>query len=193
MQYICTLQNAYNEINNSSNLIYNLLENLLNWSNIKLNGINASVEDVNLLEFINEIIKTYNIIAETKNISIIAENNVNKKIKIDKYVVTTVLGNLINNAIKFSRNNSKIEIFTKISGKTIEFTVKDYGVGMDKDTINKLFKIGTNISTKGTNQERGTGLGLILCNEIILQSEGKIWVESEINKGTSFSFSVKTD
>jgi len=179
------------EINISSNLIYNLLENLLNWSNIKLNGIDSSIETIIIDEFITETIETYNIIAKTKNISIICENIPSKKIKVDKYVITTVLGNFINNAIKFSHVNSKIEIFTTITDKAIKFTVKDYGVGIDENTKAKLFKIGTNISTKGTNEERGTGLGLILCNEIILKSDGKIWVESEINKGSSFSFSIR--
>ena len=178
------------EINTSSNLVFNLLENLLNWSNVKLNGINSSVEIVNLKEFITGTIETYNIVAKTKNIIIISENIPSEDIKVDKYVITTVLGNFINNAIKFSHKNSKIEIFTRLSENTIQFTVKDYGVGMDENTKNNLFTIGSNISTKGTDNERGTGLGLILCNEIILESDGKIWVESEINNGSSFHFSV---
>lgn len=180
------------EINSSSNLIYNLLENLLNWSNIKLNGISSNIETINIKEFIEESIITHNIIAKTKNISIIYQSKQLTEIKADKYAITTVVGNFINNAIKFSQENSKIEIFIELKNAEIQFTVKDYGVGLSTEAKNKLFDIGAHRSTKGTNQERGTGLGLILCSEIISKSEGKIWVESEEGKGSSFSFSINT-
>jgi len=181
------------EINSSSNLIYNLLENLLNWSNIKLNGLSKNLSEIIINEFVEEIIKTHNIIAKTKNISLIYQSRNLEKVKVDKYIITTVLGNLINNAIKFSHENSKIEIFTELKKNTLKIIVKDYGIGMNQETLDKLFDIGANRSRKGTNQESGTGLGLILCKEIISKSDGEIWAESEDGKGSTFSFIINVE
>lgn len=178
------------ETHDSANVIYNFLDNLLKWSYLQLQGIKIGKETVHISEYVMEILKPYQIIAKTKQIQII--NNIPKSltIKIDKYTITTILGNLVNNAIKFSHENSIIEISGKFQESEIEFSVKDYGVGMTEEVKNKLYRLDEKNSTLGTNMEKGTGLGLILCKELVEKNNGKIWMESEAGKGTSFYFTL---
>ncbi len=105
-------------------------------------------------------------------------------------MILTVLRNLISNAIKFTNESGKVTIGYKLMDNTVELYVKDNGVGMNKQQIEKLFKIEENVSTPGTNKEKGTGLGLILCKEFVEKHKGRIWVESEEGKGSTFSFTL---
>jgi signal transduction histidine kinase len=104
-------------------------------------------------------------------------------------MIETVLRNLVSNAIKFTRENGSILIeVSDIDNGMVEFSVQDSGIGMDKDKLSKLFRIDTYHSTPGTNNEKGTGLGLILCKELVQMNGGAISAESEPDKGTKFSF-----
>jgi len=105
-------------------------------------------------------------------------------------MILTVLRNLISNAIKFTNESGKVTIGYKLMDNTVELYVKDTGIGMNKQQIEKLFKIEENVSTPGTNKEKGTGLGLILCKEFVEKHKGRIWVESEEGKGSTFSFTL---
>ena len=101
-----------------------------------------------------------------------------------------ILRNLISNAIKFTHPHGRIDIFSIHGQNEVEITVSDNGKGMDEDTRKSLFQEDTNIASQGTENEQGTGLGLILCKEFVKTHGGKIWVESELGKGTDFHFTI---
>ena len=108
----------------------------------------------------------------------------------DKDMISTILRNLISNALKFTNPGGKIIISAERKPDEILFSVADNGVGMKKDALGKMFRIDVGSSTKGTNNESGTGLGLILCKEFVEKHGGKIWAESEYGKGSTFFFSI---
>ena len=105
-------------------------------------------------------------------------------------MVSTILRNLISNAIKFTNVGGKIAISTKQASIGLEISVLDNGVGMDEESISKLFRIDENHSTLGTQKEKGTGLGLLLCKEFVDKHGGQIWVESKPEIGTKISFTI---
>jgi signal transduction histidine kinase len=105
-------------------------------------------------------------------------------------MILTVFRNLVSNGIKFSYPDSEIIISAKENADTVEISVTDYGVGIHTSDIDKLFRIDVSHSTIGTGHEKGTGLGLILCREFVERHGGRIWVESEISKGSSFKFEL---
>jgi len=108
----------------------------------------------------------------------------------DKNMIRTILRNLISNAIKYTQRNGRVEIGAKINQSYVEVFVSDNGIGMSDETINRLFRLDANISTRGTDNERGTGLGLFLCKEFVEKHGGKISVESEVGKGSIIKFVV---
>ena len=105
-------------------------------------------------------------------------------------MLKTILRNLVCNAIKFTNINGEINLSAKQNQGEIEITVSDNGVGINKDVIDNLFKIDSNFTSKGTQEEKGSGLGLILCKEFVEKHGGKIWVESEKGKGSDFKFTL---
>jgi signal transduction histidine kinase len=105
-------------------------------------------------------------------------------------MVNFIVRNLLNNAIKFSNNNGKIELLAKRDDKMLIVTVKDNGIGMSPELIENLFKIEKSVQREGTANEKGTGLGLILCQEFVKKNGGSIWVDSQIDQGSSFHFSL---
>ena len=178
------------EINNSSIVVYELLDNLLQWSSLQLNGIVLKKEHIKVKLLINEIIQTQEINAKIKSIKITNLIDENIEIDADKYSIITVINNYIGNAIKFSFENSEIIIDVKIENNTAVFSVQDFGVGIEKEIARNLFRIDENHSTLGTNSEKGSGLGLILCKEIASQNKGNVWIESTPQKGSTFYFSI---
>jgi two-component system sensor histidine kinase/response regulator len=108
----------------------------------------------------------------------------------DKSMTETILRNLISNAIKFTHPGGKITVFSDIENEMAIIKVKDTGVGIEKENIPNLFIIDAGFSTKGTTEESGTGLGLIICKELVEKQKGKIWVESKKNEGSTFYFSI---
>jgi len=105
-------------------------------------------------------------------------------------MMNVILRNLIANAIKYTPNSGQISISATIQQKMVEMVVSDTGVGMNTNTIQSLFKLGETKSKKGTNGESGTGFGLLLCKEFVEKNGGKIWVESELGKGSHFKFTL---
>ena len=105
-------------------------------------------------------------------------------------MVNFIVRNILNNAIKFSYQNGKIELSVEQKNNYYVVNVRDYGIGMNQDTMDNLFKIDKNVQRKGTSGETGTGLGLILCKEFVAKNDGEIWVESTKNEGSRFSFSL---
>ncbi|MFZ5948787.1 MAG: PAS domain-containing sensor histidine kinase [Stygiobacter sp.] len=166
--------------------LYTLIDNLLSWAQFEKGVIKFNPTIINLKNEIELIINLYRKTAEVKKISLI--NNANEEIIFegDINLFKALLRNLISNAIKFTYEGKSVYIITKIYNDYFKLIIKDEGMGMDENTINSLFKLSEIKTTKGTAGEKGTGLGLILCKEIISKHKGEIKVESEIGNGTTF-------
>lgn len=174
------------KIYNTSTRTYELLENLLNWSRSQTGRININKVEFNLKEMIDKNFELVSDSAKTKHITLI--NHIDEDISVfaDYDTINTVLRNLITNAIKFSMPGKTIEVFVETSHEFVKISVKDQGIGMNDDTIAKLFRTDLFHSTNGTNSEKGTGLGLILCKEFVEKNGGKIEVQSEPSEGSTF-------
>lgn len=164
-----------------------LLDDLLLWARIQMNTIEITFEELNIKKVIES---TFDIITEKaleKNINIISDID-DVLLKTNESSLRTVIRNLLSNAIKFSHNQSDIEIKTEVpeSNNKVIISIKDHGVGIPKENIDKLFKIETSFTTYGTNNEKGSGLGLILCKELIEKINGSIWVKSKEDEGSTF-------
>lgn len=182
------LENIQYLLNVSRNT-HNLLENLLQWA-IKKNKIfEIKAEVINMGELVDKAIAMVSSQADYKKISLVKSCSENAFIHADENMMLTVLRNLISNAIKFSDQESKIEIIVKEESGNIVTSVRDHGTGMDKSVLSRLFS-KSNTQKPGTMGEIGTGLGLVLCQEIVQKHEGKIWAESRLGEGSTFSFSL---
>lgn len=177
-------------IKSSSHNIYSLLENLLSWSRIQLGKFNVNIEMTNLKEISEKIINLLRSSAEYKNIRLI--NEIKKEIRLytDKNIVFSVLQNLTNNAIKFTKAGGFVKISAEINNNFVVVSVKDNGMGMTQTLLNNIFDLKKSVSTLGTKNEAGTGLGLSLCKEMLAKIGGDIWAESELGKGSTFYFKV---
>ena len=177
-------------LNKSSKLAYDLLANLLTWARTQTGRIEINKELLNLKELVETSIAPYVLNATEKDITIIINIPSETIISIDKNTSTTFISNLVSNAIKFTPQGGSITIKYLENKDNIELHIIDTGIGMSSETIKKLFKIDEDISTNGTNNEKGTGLGLILCKEFINKNGGDISVKSEIGKGSEFIISL---
>ncbi len=178
-------------INSCAEISYKLLENLLTWSRSQSGSIKYNPIKLDMKTQLYETIYVLAAQASKKNISILNEIKEKELIYADEKMFGTIIRNLISNAIKFTNKNGKIEISAeKQDGNWIKIAVKDNGKGISQDVVKNLFKIDKNISTLGTDNETGTGLGLILCKEFVEKHNGKIWVESELGNGASFFFTI---
>lgn len=177
-------------IQNSSQRSMDLLKNLLDWARLQTGKIEFKAVDFSLNDTVTETIALLNDAASQKSIQIL--NTINQEIKIhaDPSMMGTILRNLISNAIKFSNPGGKITISTEQKENELVLLVSDNGTGISKADQLRMFKIEENFSLKGTQNETGTGLGLILCKEFIEKYEGKIWVESEEGVGSTFYFTL---
>lgn len=174
----------------SSRLAMNLLRNLLEWARLQTGKIKFNPQHIEITELINEVTELLKESAQQKSITISKELPVNITVFADREMISNVLRNLVSNAIKFTNPGGKIAISVKHSQDEMIVIVSDNGIGIRKDHIKKLFLIEGAQSTKGTQNEEGTGLGLILCKEFILMHGGKIWAESDSGKGSSFYFTI---
>ena len=182
------LENYAGMINKSAVQTLRLLENLLEWANSQRGKIVFNPVIINLRELFNEEFSMLNEMAMEKSIELKSSFSDNLTISADKNMIKTILRNLISNAIKFTNKNGKVEVKADSMNDRVEISVSDNGIGMKDETIAKLFKLDANISTYGTENEKGTGLGLFLCKEFVEKHGGKIWVESESGKGSTFKF-----
>lgn len=171
---------------------YALLENLLEWSRSQTGRIEMNPEKVKMHDIFEENIDLLYNNATNKKISLVNNIDADAFAFADSNMVRTVIRNLISNAIKYTKENGIISGSSEMNGNMIEISVKDTGIGIAPENIEKLFKIDVNYSTSGTADETGTGLGLILCKEFIQKNGGEIWVESELGKGSTFRFSLPT-
>jgi signal transduction histidine kinase/streptogramin lyase len=175
-----------NLIKTSAVQTFRLLENLLEWANSQTKKISYNPSDINLRELFTEDFNILNDMANRKNIDLKILIPESLMIRADRNMIKTVLRNLISNAIKFTAKGGKVEANAVISKKQVEITVSDNGIGMTKEIMGKLFRIDAKLSTRGTENEKGTGLGLFLCKEFVEKHGGRISVESEPGKGSIF-------
>lgn len=179
-------QNLYDAALNN----YTLLENLLEWSRAQMNRIKFSPSTFTLGEVVNTNIAILSLNTEKKKI--IIDNKVDNSLMVcaDKNLVNVILRNIITNAVKFSFPGGKITVEAIPLEKLVEISVADTGIGIPDGILKTLFLIGNKQSRVGTNDETGTGLGLILCKEFVELHGGSIWVESEVKKGSVFHFTL---
>jgi len=183
--------NFVKNINNSSKQAFILLENLLLWARSQSGNIEFYPTKNNLKNIIQENILLAENQANNKEIQI--ENHITDDYFVfcDKNMINTVIRNLLTNAVKFTTNKGKITTAIKLIENNYEVTISDTGVGISPENIDKLFRIDSKHQTLGTADEKGTGLGLILCKEFIEKHKGKIWAESEKGKGSDFKFTLQ--
>ncbi|MEI7491725.1 MAG: PAS domain S-box protein [Bacteroidota bacterium] len=179
-------------MNRSAGALYALLENLLDWSRMKRGLTGFEPEQIRLNDIVNSIIHLTAGMAVHKQIGVNVLIPGELEVYADKQMLGTTLRNLTTNAIKFTKEGGQVMISAKVSaeGDSVLISVRDTGIGMDQSRLSRLFRINEDVSRKGTGGESSSGLGLLLCKEFVEKNGGKIWAESEENKGSSFRFTV---
>lgn len=179
------------KMSKSATNLYRLLENLLEWSQIQKGAIPFNPEVIQLRTILDEGIATFQESAQKKGIEIATDIDDGQKVFADAYMLQSVIRNLVLNAVKFTPNGGKISLLAKATtDNNIEISIQDTGIGMSRTMVENLFLIDVQTNRTGTEGEPSTGLGLLLCKEFIEKHGGKIWVESEEGKGSTFYFSL---
>ncbi len=177
-------------INASSKSVYQLLDNLLKWSRSQRGVIEFKPERIELRELIGGVIELMKGSAETKKIELKLEVPKDLSVCADLQMVDVILRNLIGNALKFTSIGGVVQIHSEVRGNFVQLQVADNGVGMERGVKEKVFEIDSNYTARGTANEEGSGLGLILVNEFVARHGGEIWVESEPGEGSTFYFTL---
>ncbi|MEI6089528.1 MAG: PAS domain-containing sensor histidine kinase [bacterium] len=178
-------------LSDSATNIYHLLENLLNWSLIHQGLLTFNPLVIQLLPLVNESIEVVLETAKIKGIEISVDISNNLQVFADKNMLQTVIRNLVTNSVKFTHKGGKINISAQNNDdKSVEISINDTGIGMDKDILDNLYRIDVKTARKGTEGELSTGLGLLLCKEFIEKHNGKLWVVSKEGKGSTFYFTL---
>ena len=170
--------------------MYTLLENLLTWSRVQRGAMQFEPEQLELADIVDDCLDLFLSKAEQKGIHLNSSVANGIEVSADHNMLNTILRNLISNALKFTRSNGEISISAQPDGEQVEVEVSDTGRGIDPEDLSKLFRIDVQFSETGTDGEKGTGLGLNLCHDLIQRNGGKIWVESEPGQGTTFRFTL---
>ena len=175
----------------SSEKLYVMVENLLEWSKMQQGLIGFSPSSIRLKEAISSLLVIIRKSSDKKMIKISCDIPEHLVVTADKRMLESILNNLIFNAVKFTHKSGKITISAMtIPGNYVGISIKDTGIGMNKDMIDRLFHLDADISTKGTEGEYSTGLGLFICKDFVDKHGGRIWVESEEGKGSTFQFAL---
>jgi signal transduction histidine kinase len=178
------------EAASSSKLAFNLMENLLEWSRIQTGKIPYEPEKIEILPMLQKIESLFIQNLKNKEIEFIIDVELGISVYADIKMTETILRNLISNAIKFTNIKGIITASAELKEKFVILKISDTGVGIDPKDLPKMFKTDVSFTTKGTAKETGTGLGLILCRELVERQGGEIWVESRKNIGTAFYFKL---
>lgn len=168
-----------------------LLENLVNWAKVQSNRFLLNIKKQNLATSLKPTIQLIEFNAIKKNISISTNIPENIELEFDEIALNTIIRNLVSNSIKFTNKNGEIKIQAHKTDTYLQIDIIDNGVGMSEQQTKKLFDPSINPSTLGTHKEKGTGLGLIICNELVKKLSGEIKVKSRLNQGTTFSILFK--
>lgn len=169
---------------------YDILANLLEWSKSQTGTLKFNPEKITLKDILQSNINFVSTLAESKEIRITTDLPDDLEITADTNMLNTIIRNLVTNALKFTPREGKINIGAKRETGVIHVMVKDTGTGIPKTDLEKLFRIDVKYVNPGTENEKGTGLGLILCREFVTQHGGRIWVESEVGRGSTFHFTI---
>jgi signal transduction histidine kinase len=175
------------QVNKSLDKLYGFLEELLLWGRIQSNSIELKKEPQNIKSILAQILLLFSDITAKKKINVQIFCDDSLQFNLDKEMISVVIRNLLSNSIKFSPFGSQIDLSAEMDNEQLHIKVKDNGVGLSDEYKSKLFKLDEIISTAGTDGEQGTGMGLILCNDIIKKHNGIIGVESKEGKGTIFT------
>jgi len=177
-------------INTSASHTMQLLDNLLDWARLQRGKIVCIYRDLSLKETVQSVAEHAEEMAAIKDVRIIQQVPDALMVRADEDMLKTMLRNLLGNAIKFSNPGGQVTISGEEKGGEVHVSVADKGIGISKEDLHRLFDEHTNLSKNGTQNEKGTGLGLVLCKEFIEKLGGKIWADSEPGKGSVFTFSL---
>jgi two-component system, sensor histidine kinase and response regulator len=177
------------EILTDLNYTISLMENLLQWAKSQMQGDNINQQLINIGDLMDEVKHMLRLQAQNKKIYVNTKTDKPIYIYADKDMMNLVLLNLMSNAIKFTAPNGEVSVSALVKNETVEVHVQDTGKGISSDNLQKLFS-NNYFTTKGTANESGTGLGLMLCKEFLNKNGGEIFVESEEGKGSTFSFTL---
>ena len=187
----------YSSVKDITEMIYktsqqtlHLLNNLLYWSRMQTGKLDITPQLLSFNKLIEDTIDLMKVNLNNKNVSIKTFVPAEFKVYADPTMLETVVRNLLSNAIKFSNIGGTIIIAAKRTDSCVEIYVSDNGIGIAPNQLNKIFDFKEIYSTRGTKYEKGTGLGLVVCKEFVEKHNGKIWIESEVNKGTKITFSI---
>lgn len=177
-------------INKVSGNSFELLEDLLEWSRLQTGSLTPKMKRFDLSELVSETVELIMPAAQTKKITLSVKLDNITSLLGDKKMIYAILRNLLTNAIKFTHPGGIIKLHTIVENSALVFTVSDTGIGIEPIYLTKIFNVDCDLSKEGTAKESGTGLGLILCKEFVEKHNGKIWVESELGKGSRFMFTI---
>ena len=178
------------DINSAGQNLFRLLENLLSWSRLTSGRADFNPEKVDLYVIALQAVMLLKQTAEKKEIDLLNLVPKNSLAFIDETMIESVIENLVTNAIKFTPRKGSIKISSKELADAYQISISDTGVGISEENLQKLFRMDIHFTEYGTEREKGSGLGLLLCKEHVQKNGGKIWVESEEGKGSTFYFTV---
>lgn len=176
------------QANQTTEDVFALLDNLLKWTKSQIGKMNVVFQDVNLVEVVDSVIEIFKMVASVKKVTIRVETPKQMFVYADIDMLKTVIRNLLSNALKFSHEGSEIILRIEQTDDKVVVSVQDYGCGISEEGQQKLLHADTHFSTYGTNNEEGSGLGLLLCQDFVLKNNGKLWFTSQEGEGTTFSF-----
>ena len=176
--------------NQTTEDVFSLLDNLLKWTKSQIGKLNVVYQDVDLVEVTDGVIEIFSMVASLKKIRIREMKPEKMMVNADIDMLKTVVRNLLSNAIKFSKENSEVLVMMEEVDGMAVVSVQDYGCGISEEGQKKLLHTDTHFSTFGTNNEEGSGLGLLLCKDFVVKNGGKLWFTSKEGEGSIFSFSI---
>ena len=177
-------------VNHSTEDVFSLLDNLLKWTKSQIGKLNVVYQDFRIDEVVEGVLDIFSLVSKSKNIQLVNDSIDTVSVHADVDMVKTILRNLLSNALKFSYEGSQIIIGSQVETDKVIVSVKDSGKGMSAEDKEKLLKTETHFSRYGTNNEEGSGLGLLLCQDFAIKNGGDLWFESEEGKGSTFFFSI---
>lgn len=176
--------------NQTTEDVFSLLDNLLKWTKSQIGKLKVVYQDIDMVEVVEGVGEIFAMVAGLKNIRLRIESPECQAVHADIDMIKTVIRNLISNAIKFSNEGSEVLIKVEESDGMSVVSVKDSGCGIDEESQKKLLHTDTHFSTFGTNNEEGSGLGLLLCQDFVVKNGGKLWFTSVKDEGSTFYFSI---